>query len=188
MYPWVMGVQICWNELPCLFPREDIHWQILKIFFLRTTGLMTTKLGTKHPWLTGIHICMNEGPCPFCKGDNNEIAKIHWQTLKILFSRINCLISTKLSTKLSWVMGIQVYSNKRTHPFPRGDKEIVKIHLETLKIFLLSTTGSISTKLGTKHPWVMGIQFFSNEGPRPFPRGDNYEIVKMYWQTFKVIF
>ena len=25
------------------------------------------------------------------------------------------------------------------------------------------------------HPWVKGIQDYSNEGPCPFPRGDNYE-------------
>ena len=37
---------------------------------------------------------------------------------------------------------------------------------------------TVSTKLCTKHPWVMGIQFCSNEGSCPFPRGDNYEKVK----------
>ena len=36
----------------------------------------------------------------------------------------------------------------------------------------------MSTKLSTKHPWVMGIQVWSNEGPRPFPREVNYEIAK----------
>ena len=36
------------------------------------------------------------------------------------------------------------------------------------------------TKLGTKHPLVKGIQVCSNEGPGPFPRGDNYEIVKIH--------
>ena len=29
------------------------------------------------------------------------------------------------------------------------------------------------------HLWMMGIQFCSNEGPRPFPRGDKYEIAKI---------
>ena len=28
------------------------------------------------------------------------------------------------------------------------------------------------------HPWVKGIQVYSNEGPRPFPRGGNNEIAK----------
>ena len=35
-----------------------------------------------------------------------------------------------------------------------------------------------STKLGTKHPWVKGIQVCSNEGLRPFTRGDNNEKAK----------
>ena len=31
-----------------------------------------------------------------------------------------------------------------------------------------------------KHPWVKGIQFYSNEGPGPFSRGDNNKSVKIY--------
>ena len=38
----------------------------------------------------------------------------------------------------------------------------------------------ISTLLGTKHPWVEGIQVCSNEGPRHPQRGDKSEIVKLY--------
>ena len=34
------------------------------------------------------------------------------------------------------------------------------------------------------HPWVR-IQICSNEGPRPFPRGDNYEIVKYIYEIKK---
>ena len=34
----------------------------------------------------------------------------------------------------------------------------------------------ISTKLGTYHSWVKGIQFCSNDGSYPFPREDNYKI------------
>ena len=50
--------------------------------------------------------------------------------------------------------------------------------------FFSRITLPISAKLGTKHPWVMGIQGCSNhlnnlEGPRPFPRGDNNERVKI---------
>ena len=48
----------------------------LFIFFSRTTGLISTKLSTKHPWAKGIQVCSNEGP-PFPKGDNYKIAKIH---------------------------------------------------------------------------------------------------------------
>ena len=47
-------------------------------------------------------------------------------------------------------------------------------------IFFSRTSGQISTKLGTKHPYVKGIQVCSNEEPRPLPRGDNYEIAKTH--------
>ena len=37
----------------------------------------------------------------------------------------------------------------------------LSVHLLTLNIFIFSrTSGPISTKLGTKHPWVKGIQVF----------------------------
>ena len=35
------------------------------------------------------------------------------------------------------------------------------------------------------HPWVNGIQVYSNAGPRPFPRGDNNEIAKKIFTKFK---
>ena len=44
----------------------------------------------------------------------------------------------------------------------------------------LYRTWPISTKLGTKHPWVKEIQVCSNEGPSALPRGDNYEMVKIH--------
>ena len=46
------------------------------------------------------------------------------------------------------------------------------------KIFFSRTTEPISTKIGTKNPWVKGIQVCSNEEPCPSPRGDNNEIAK----------
>ena len=49
---------------------------------------------------------------------------------------------------------------------------------ENFKIFLSRTTVPIPTKLSTKHPCVMWNQVCSNEGPRPFPRGENIEIAK----------
>ena len=73
-----------------------------------------------------------------------------------------------------------VSSNEGPRPFPRGDNsENTKLYLKYLKIFS-RTTGPISTKLGTKHPWVEGIQVCSNERPRPSTRGDNSEIVNFY--------
>ena len=47
-------------------------------------------------------------------------------------------------------------------------------------IFFSRTTEPISNKLGIKHPRVKGIQVCSNEGPCPFPRGDNYEKAKIH--------
>ena len=56
-----------------------------------------------------------------------------------------------------------------------------------LKIFF-RITGLILTKLCTKHPWLKGIQVFSNEEPCLFPKGDNYKIVKgssaFFWLNF----
>ena len=50
------------------------------------------------------------------------------------------------------------FSNEGPCPFPQGDNyEITKIHRRNLKIFFFRTTRPISTKVGTKHPWVKGI-------------------------------
>ena len=35
------------------------------IFFSRTTGLVSTNLGSKHHWVEGIHVCLNESLHPF---------------------------------------------------------------------------------------------------------------------------
>ena len=35
------------------------------------------------------------------------------------------------------------------------------------------------------HPLLMGIQLRSNEGPHPFPRGDNSEIAKIHGRNLK---
>ena len=39
-------------------------------------------------------------------------------------------------------------------------------------------------KLGTKHPWMLGMQVCLNEGTRSFPRGHNYEIGKTTLKFF----
>jgi hypothetical protein len=59
----------------------------------------------------------------------------------------------------------------------RGHKN-VKLGWGHLKIFS-RTTGLILARLGTKHPWVKGIQVCSKEGDSPFPRGDNSKRVKI---------
>ena len=74
-------------------------------------------------------------------------------------------------------------SNKGPHPYPKGYDNTIPVvikHWGNLKIFFSRITEPISTKLGTKHPWVKRNQVCSNEGPCPFPKGDNNEIVKMF--------
>ena len=110
----------------------------LKIVFSRTTGLISTKFSTKHPWVKGIQVCSNEGPHPFPRGDNCEIVKIHWQYLKIFFSRTTEPFSTKLGTKHPWMNGFQICSNEGPCSFSRGDNyKMVKIHWRNLENLLL---------------------------------------------------
>ena len=131
------------------------------IFFSRTTGPISTKLGTLHTWVKGIQACSNERLRLFPRGDNYETGIIHRWNVKILYSKTTVPISTKLCTNRTLVMKIQVSSNKGLRPFPKGDNyKKLKIHLRNLKIFFSRNTGPISTKLGTKHPWVMKIQVF----------------------------
>ena len=70
---------------------------------------------------------------------------------------------------------------------PSSSLSLLSLSLSlTFHIFIFSsrTSGPISTKLGTKHPWVKGIQVCSDEGLCPFPRGDIYKLQK-YIDKFK---
>ena len=74
------------------------------------------------------------------------------------------ILSTKLGTKHPWEKLIQACSNKGQCPFLCGDNnEIVAIHSQNLKTLSSKTTVPISTKLGTKHSWVKGIQVCSKD-------------------------
>ena len=138
--------------------------------------------------MKGIQVCSNEGPRPSQKGDNEEIVKIHWQ-LKIILSRTTGSISVKLDTKQHWVKGFQVYSNEEPNPFSRGDNfKIVKIHWMLWKIWWPRTSKPISSRLGSKHLWLKGIWFCSDEGSCPSQRGYICEIVKICWQFVKIFF
>jgi hypothetical protein len=44
----------------------------LKIVFFRTTGTISTRLGTNHPWVEGIYVCSNEGEYSSPRGDNSK--------------------------------------------------------------------------------------------------------------------
>ena len=49
----------------------------LFLFFSRTTGPISTKLGTKHLLVKEIQVCSNEGPCPFQGEIITKQPKIH---------------------------------------------------------------------------------------------------------------
>ena len=54
--------------------------------------------------------------------------------------------------------------------------------------FFSRTAGPNSTKLGTHHPWVKGLQVCSNEGPGSLQRGDNHKNAKIGWCHLKIFF
>ena len=61
---------------------------------------------------------------------------------------------------------IQVYPNKGTRPYPYPkieNKEMVKIHCQHYKIFSSRTNKRITTKPGSRHHWMKGIQVCSNK-------------------------
>ena len=53
-------------------------------------------------------------------------------------------------------------------------------------MFFSIPTEPISTKLGSKNPLVKRIQVYSNEGPYPYPGGDNNQIMKIHWLNLKI--
>jgi hypothetical protein len=77
----------------------------------------------------GIQVCSNKGPGPLLRGENHKNVKIWWGLLKIFFSRTTGPILTRLGINHPWGKGIQVSSNERDRPSPRGDNsKTVKIH------------------------------------------------------------
>ena len=80
----------------------------LFIFFSRTTGTISTKLGTKYSWVKGIQVCSNEGPCPYPRGDNYKTTKIHWRNSLVV--RLSaCLIVNFSHFHLTGPVGIYNY-------------------------------------------------------------------------------
>ena len=68
------------------------------------------------------------------------------------------------------------------HALLKGDYiEIIK------KNSLFKTSGPISTKFSTKHPWVDGIQIFTKR-PNPSSRWDNSKIIKIFGEYLKKIY
>ena len=66
------------DTVPRTFPRGD-NYEIMTLTKFKNLLQNHWANDTKHHWE---EVCSNEGPCPFPRGDNSEIAKIHWRNLK----------------------------------------------------------------------------------------------------------
>jgi hypothetical protein len=123
-----LKAQVSYSDRPLSVVRPSVCPSVLLSvnfyifnFFSRTTAPILTKLGTNHPWGEGILNCSDEGDCPSPRGDNHKRVKIHWNFLKIFFSRTSRPISIKLGINHPWVKEILNCSNKGPGPLQRGD-------------------------------------------------------------------
>lgn len=57
---------------------------------------------------------------------------------------------------------------------------------ETEQTFFSRTAGTISTKLGIQHPWMIGIQ--DSRSPVLSQRGDDKERAKIRWRNWNTLF
>jgi hypothetical protein len=62
------------------------------------------------------------------------------------------------------------------------------LYWEKKPTFFSRTSRPISIKLGTNHPWLKGIQNYTNKGPGPLQRGDNHKNATMGWGHLKTFF
>ena len=96
--------------------------KILKNLLFKSTGPISTKLGTEHPWEDGNQIVTNKGPHHTSRGDNSKIIKIYGEYLEFFYFRTTGPVSTKHGIKSPWVEEIQIFfSNKESYPFTRGN-------------------------------------------------------------------
>ena len=160
--------------------RLSVNFSIF-IFFSRTTG--TTKLNTKHLGWRGFKFVQMKDHTHFQGEIIPKIGKYIDKIKKILSQ-----FQPNLAQYIFGWRGVKFVQINGPCPFPRWNNyEIAKICWQNLKIFS-RTTGPISTKFGTVHPWVKGSQVCSNEGPHLFPGGDNYKIAKIHLRRIKVFF
>ena len=99
--------------------------------------------------MKGIEVCSIEGPSLF-KG---EVIMQLQKYINKFEKSSSPEFHSNLAQSILRVKGFQVCSDEGLCPFPRGELE----NCEFKKIFLLLTTGPISAKFGTNHPWVKGI-------------------------------
>ena len=96
-------------------------------------------------------------------------------------SYIVCL-SVRLGATLA-INNFEVFMIRLRFRKPLTNKTI---RHEKLKWFFSRTTEPISSKLGTKHPWVTGIQVCSNERTTPLSKGILGWNIKNTWTNSKI--
>ena len=111
--------------------------------------------------LFATHIC-NTWICNKCENFANSREICPSVRLSVNFSHFHLLLRNhwadfNLWHKASLINVIRVCSNEVRRPFPKED--------------LLQNHWAKITKLGTKHPWVTGIDVCSYKGSRPVSKG-----------------
>ena len=79
----VIGIKVCSNDGPVIFPRADdnensgkISMKCKKKIFGMTEPI-PSNLGKEYPWVNEIAVWSNLELQVFSRGNNNEITKIH---------------------------------------------------------------------------------------------------------------
>ena len=142
------GIQVCSNEEPILSQRVIIT-KLRKYInkFVKSSSpeplvQFQPNLAQSSVGWTGFKFVHMMGYAPFLRGDNYEIAKMHWRFQKIFFSRATGPISAKLCI---FILGWRVYwiIQWRNPPLPKGRWLRNSESTLTFKIFFFRTTGPI---------------------------------------------
>ena len=116
----------------------------------------------------------------FSRRDNDEIAKINWQTLEVFFSRTPVQFSTKLVTQHPWGKGIQVWPR----PFLRKyNYEIAKMNWWNSEIFFCRTNGQFHSNLAQIILWCRGFKFVKVKG---YTLSLGEIIGEIHWRNLKI--
>ena len=183
--PLEKGLVLHLNKLESPSPKDALCqvWLKLTQWFQRTRTKgwnQQTDLKTEYPY----HSCLHEVTfikSPFeCSNSNlvhqqntiKQLFKLHSSKITLLLFQHNFL--KVKSWKSAVIRSFHMKCRKKSgiaqiRNDPENQEVLDRLHWQNLKIFFSRTTEPFSTKLGTKHPWVKGIQVYSNEGPRLFP-------------------
>ena len=190
----MLRTQVCSNEGPHLFSRGDnyytakIHWRNFKKNLLQNHWANFNE--TWHNASFGddqdSSLFKWRAP-PFLRVDNNYIAKIQWQNLKIFFSITAGLISIEFGTMHSW-RRFKFVQMKGPSYFLGENTLTVKILWQNLKIFFSRTCYNNFNQTWHNASLGEGVQVCLNEGPNPFPMGNDFEIAKIHCQYLKIFY